>query len=152
MGGAGRGKVERNCETKPVPFTTAVQYWFRKGARSPQGLCPQAAELHLIREQRHSSGEIQLSSQDDARSPRLPYQLHNPATSSPVSCSYQGRLFPPQPADSLPADGSTMQAGKQVTRSFYQSKSSVLFLVLLLCIFPPTFVYAGKSLKRSCFY
>lgn len=71
MKGAGRGKVERNCETKPVLFTTAVQYWFRKDTRSPQGLCPQAAELHLIR-QRHSSGKIQLSSQDDARSPRLP--------------------------------------------------------------------------------
>lgn len=123
MGGVGRGKVERNCETKPVPFTTAVQYWFRKGARSPQGLCPLAAELHLIREQRHSSGEIQLSSQDDARSPRLPYQLHNPATSSPVSYSYQRRLFPPKPADSLPAVGSTTQAGNQVTRSFINQKA-----------------------------
>lgn len=50
-GGAGRGKVERSCETEPVPFTTAVQYWFRKGARSPRGLCPPAAELHLRREQ-----------------------------------------------------------------------------------------------------
>lgn len=137
MGGAGRGKVERNCETKPVPFTTAVQYWFRKGARSPQGLCPQAAELHLIREQRHSSGEIQLSSQDDARSPRLPYQLHNPATSSPVSYSYQGRLFPPMPADSLPAVGSTMQAGNQVTRSFISPKALFYSWCSFYVFFPP---------------
>lgn len=131
MGGAGRGKVERSCETKPVPFTTAVQYWFRKGAHSPWGLCPPAAELHLIREQ--DTPLERLSS---------PAKMMQGPRASPTVCTTK---TPPTPSrevipTKVPAGTHFPQLGYDTgwtpsIQMIYHESVVCLFPVLLLCIF-----------------
>lgn len=134
MGGARRGKVERSCETKPVPFTTAVQYWFRKGVRSPRGLCPLAAELHLIREQ-DTSLEIFSS---PAMMTQGPHTFPTVCTTKTSPAPSREVILTRAPAGNhFPQLG--YNAGCQLsTQVIYCQKSVVcLFLVLLSSIFFP---------------
>lgn len=113
----------------------------------PLGTLPSSCRVPFIKRAKHSSEEIQVSSQDDARSlyafPAI-FTTQLPPTPSREVISTQVATethFPHLPCDRM---------GTEHTDDLSESVVC-LFLLLILPNFS-TFTYTSDSLKNSCFY